>query len=87
MAANPELAAALDVVVLERGSVVHVGATNQMAFMNIIRPEEAAVPLSKLKFKHARLVHDEVLSVDTAARVVTTRSGRFPYDRLVVALG
>lgn len=51
------------------------------------KPSEGERSYAALRPRHVRFIHDEVVSVDTAAKVVHTRSHGLPYDHLVIAMG
>ena len=51
------------------------------------KPEQVQKDLDVLKKKGIEVVNDEVLSIDTQAKLVKTMKDRLPYDYLVIALG
>ena len=51
------------------------------------KPSEGERFYAGLRPRHVHFVHDEVTALDTAARVVHTRSHSLPYDHLVIAMG
>jgi NADH dehydrogenase len=63
------------------------GAFHQFVLAGTMEPDAVARPYSAWKAKHVRLVHDEVVKIDTARRQVLTQGGAYDYDELVLAPG
>jgi len=76
-----------DVTLVDRARDFSMGLNLQWAFAGRRSPQEGQRMYASLRPRHVRFLHDEVVAVDTANRVVRTRSASLPYDRLVVALG
>lgn len=51
------------------------------------RPEQVVRPLRSLLAAGVELIHASAEEIDTAARIVRTTGGEFPFDFLVIALG
>lgn len=79
-----------DITLVEKNTTLSVGGLFQFALRDEIAPE--LIPMSykdgaALKCENSRFLNDEIVTVDTANKVVITRSGRLPYDYLAITTG
>ncbi|MFA5896148.1 MAG: FAD-dependent oxidoreductase, partial [Thermoplasmata archaeon] len=76
-----------EVTLVDRNERFQMGLALEGILGGTRKPSEGERSYAALRPRHGRFVHDEVVSVDTAAKVVHTRSYRLPYDHLVIAMG
>jgi sulfide:quinone oxidoreductase len=75
------------VTLVDRKTHFNMGFSLQWALMGRRLPEDGMRPYTSLLADHVRFVNDEIVSIDTDARVVHTRTRDLPYDDLVIGTG
>jgi sulfide:quinone oxidoreductase len=75
------------VTLVERKTHFNMGFSLQWALTGRRQPSEGLRPYTSLLADHVRFVNDEIVAIDTDARVVHTRTRDLPYDDLVIGTG
>lgn len=75
------------VTLIERKKDFQFPPSYPWLMLGMRKPEQTQKSLSSLKRKGIDVVNDEVLSMDTANKMVKTKDGEYPFDYLIVALG
>jgi sulfide:quinone oxidoreductase len=84
---SEELGEEIEVTVIDRGDAFVFGYSKLDLMFGRRSPESVRLPYSEFAKPGVRLLRETVLSIDPAARAVTTDAGEHEADLLVVALG
>jgi sulfide:quinone oxidoreductase len=76
-----------DVTLIEGAPHFQMGLSAQWALAGRRSPDEGRRPYELLRARNVRQVREPANAINTAARVVKTGRGEYPYDTLVIATG